>query len=153
VSDVERFAVGDHAGGRSLTVPPGGACGSLGHVVVRSGACTILTTRRVSVVLSTLAVAVILPAAAFALRSDDGLDYSEDYNAVKNVRICDNETDGNGAYSDYQRNGSGSTDRVYDGNGSAAGCGNTSSGNKIYRHKACEDIAVLPDSCGPWVYP
>jgi len=109
--------------------------------------------RRVAPVLASLVAAVMLPTAALAVRSYDGLDHSEDYNAVKHVRICDNETDGNGAYADYQRNGSGLTDRVDDGNGSAAGCGNTSAGNKIYRHKACEDIALLPDSCGPYVYP
>jgi len=100
------------------------------------------------------AIFALAPAVALGLRSYDGQDYSEDYNTVHNVRICDKESDGNGAYAKYQRNGSGSTDRVNDGNGSASGCGSTSYGNKIYRHEACEDIAFYPDHCDQgWVYP
>ena len=96
----------------------------------------------------------VVPASALALRSYDGDDYSEDYNSVSQVRICDNESDGNQAYAEYQRNGSGAVNRIYDGTGGEPGCSGTSTGPRIYRHQACEDVTAWPDHCDQgWVYP
>jgi hypothetical protein len=92
---------------------------------------------------------------AETLYSYDGYDYSFNYGSVGDAWMgtCDQESDGNGAYSNFQTSGSGSTFRLEDPNGSAAGCGYGGAYNAIYRHRTCEDIAFQPDSCGDYVYP
>ena len=89
-----------------------------------------------TLVAGVIAVGLAVPAAAVALRSYDGQDYSEDFNSVRQVRICDREADGNYAYANYLRTGSGTTFRITSpGSGS---CASTATGNRIYRHEACE---------------
>jgi hypothetical protein len=109
--------------------------------------------RPLQIVLLLAAIMLAVPSVAFALRSYDGDDYSEDWDSIRRVRICDNESDGNGAYTNYQTTGSGSTFRIEDQNGSSAGCTSSGLHVRIYRHQACEDVAAWPDHCGPYVYP
>ena len=42
--------------------------------------------------------------------------------------------------------------RVWDGNGSASGCGLTGQFTHIYSYNVCEEINNWPDSCGPRRY-
>jgi hypothetical protein len=107
----------------------------------------------VTFLVSLMIGAAVVPAAAFGLRSYDGNDYSEDYNYAKQVRICDMESDSNGAYAKYRPNGTTSDSRVDDSNGSQSGCTGTASFTHIYSHQACEDINLQPDHCGTRVYP
>jgi hypothetical protein len=108
---------------------------------------------RLALVISAVLAMGAVPSAAFGLRSYDGSDYSEDYDAVHRVRICDNETDGNGAYAKFRPNGTTSDSRIDDANGSQAGCTGSAYFSRIYSHQACEDISLLPDHWGVRVYP
>lgn len=99
-------------------------------------------------------VLAALPAYAFAhsIYSYDEYDYS--YNTYDHLRagICDQESDGNGAYVLFTVVNSYDTYRVNDANGSQPPCYLSSyfySG--IDAHRACENINNWPDHCGPWV--
>jgi hypothetical protein len=96
---------------------------------------------------------VAAPGTASALRSYQGNDFSEDYDNVHRVRICDNESDGNGAYVRFRPRGTTSDSQFQDSNGSRAGCTGSAYFGGIYRHKACEDVSLRPDYCGQYVYP
>ncbi|MFD5513236.1 hypothetical protein ACFWIB_36580 [Streptomyces sp. NPDC127051] len=91
---------------------------------------------RTSVVLSLAAVPLFLSATnAFAAGIHHGDDYG--YNVGNTVYACDNERDGNGVYVEYW--GEGSTHgQVWDGNGSAAGCGSASVPS-LWSFQVCED--------------
>jgi hypothetical protein len=102
---------------------------------------------------STVLTVVVAPSGALALRSYDGNDYSEDYDSVHRVRICDRETDSNGAYVKFRPNGTTSDSRFEDANGSQAGCTGSAWFTGIYSHVACEEVNLAPDHCGSRVYP
>lgn len=116
------------------------------------------SVRMRTVVTGTVCFLVILgaPAAlgAQGLFSYEGDDYSRDFNDIKNVRACDMEGDSHGVHADYQRQGSGTTQQVRDGNGANNGCENAgNSQNLITQHRAVEEINLSPDQFGPWRYP
>ena len=108
---------------------------------------------RMALALSAMLAMAAVPSVAFGLRSYDGSDYSEDYDSVRRVRICDHETDSNGAYAKFRPNGTTSDSRIDDANGSQAGCTGSALFSRIYSHQACEDISLQPDHCGVRVYP
>lgn len=112
-----------------------------------------MSHRRAGTVLCILGLALPIPGVAHAVRSYQGADYSEDFNAVTQVRICDNESDGRGAYVNYQITGTGSLLREDDPTGGQRGCGETGRLSRIYKHHACESINLRPDACGSYVYP
>jgi hypothetical protein len=93
-----------------------------------------------------------LPGLASALYSYEGSDYSYDFNNIRQVAICDGETDGHQAYVNYTVTGQSQILRVNDENGSVAGCASSGIYTRIYRHHACE-VLDGPDACGPYVYP
>ncbi|MGW4211383.1 hypothetical protein ACWEIJ_25545 [Lentzea sp. NPDC004789] len=54
------------------------------------------------------------------------------------VEACDMERDGNGVYGEFWYGSSGHT-YVWDGNGSAGGCGNQTLSSTVTRFRVCED--------------
>jgi hypothetical protein len=110
--------------------------------------------RSLALVLAAVTLLAAAPSAALGLTSYYGSNYSYDYNYRTAMAACDMETDGDGAYAKFVVNGSGSTLRLDDPNGSEAGCGYSSGWtNGIYSHQTCEDLAWQPDPCGNKVYP
>jgi len=92
--------------------------------------------------------------AALGLKSERGWGYSQDHNGRKQVKACDTKGDGHPVYAQFKRTGSGTTYYVEDNDGANNGCVSSgSSSNLIYQHRVGLEIAVLPDSYGPWVYP
>ena len=105
------------------------------------------------------------PTAALAVRSQFKGSYSEDYNARKAMRTCDNDPGGNHTYSEFEmraNNGTGSATqgRVTDRDGANNICASAAwnqpfpNGKPFYvvvvRHRTCEDIPFAPDKCGNW---
>jgi hypothetical protein len=74
-----------------------------------------------------------------------GSDYATVSANKKLLTVCDKEADGNGVYAVFEVF-DGPTDRVGDGNGSAAGCGTYNARNRIRWFQVCEDDAGQ-DSC------
>jgi hypothetical protein len=78
-----------------------------------------------------------------------GDDFSYTFDGNTRVAVCDAERDATRVYSGYRRYGSGNTNRVFDVNGSRAGCTGGNDGRVgIYKHTTCEDRRFLPDPCG-----
>lgn len=91
---------------------------------------------------------------AYALRSIQGSDYTEDFNGIKQLRVCDKESDGHGVRGDHVLNGSRSVYTIYDGNGANNACEESGVYPKtIYKHRAVEVVPMNNDAEGPWVYP
>ncbi len=97
-----------------------------------------------------LLAAAMLPGAVSASYSWYGANYSFDSSSWSYVWACDGESDGNGAYAKYDRNGA-SNQRVDDPNGSQTGCGGVGPFSPVYRHHICES-QFWSDPCGSWVY-
>jgi hypothetical protein len=101
-----------------------------------------------------VATAAMGAAPAMALTSYAGSDYSQDFNSVHQVRACDMESDSHGVHADFTVAGSGTIQQVRDGDGANNGCAATGAyTNKIYQHRAVEEINAAPDEFGPWKYP
>ncbi|GEM_PF-721039 len=93
--------------------------------------------------------------AATNLYSYKGANFSRDTNGTS-VMACDREADGRAVHADYKRLGSGTTQIIKDGDGSAVGtCAGTGTSTTypITQHRIVVEIPVLPDEQGPWRYP
>jgi|GEM_PF-4591098 len=122
---------------------------------MRSDLAGRLVVRAALWAVSTGMLATTFAGTAWALTSYDGDDYSFDWGwwGYGWVPVCDQETDGNGAYAPYQVVG-GWSGTIRDPDGSQPGCGWAGPYSTYpYKHRACEDVAFWPDHCGPWVYP
>lgn len=100
------------------------------------------------------ALALSAPIAASALSSYHDDDWAFDYNNRTAMFVCDQEVDGNTAYTKFVVNGSSSTLRLDDPDEDGPSCGDSGGWtNQIYSHQVCEDLNNWPDSCGSKVYP
>lgn len=115
----------------------------------------MLSSRKLIIVgASVFGIVASTPMSALAVFSYYGANYSFDYSQKTAITVCDNESDGDGAYVKFVVNGSGSTLQNSDPNGSSDGCGgSTGWSNGIFSHQTCEDQAWQPDPCGAKVYP
>lgn len=103
----------------------------------------------------TAAVAVTAVPAAFALYAYYGANYSYNFDNNTGVTVCDQETDGDGAYAQYGR-ANGQYNSVSDANGSQPGCSSGTHGqgiSQITYFRTCEDHAFASDPCGAYAYP
>jgi hypothetical protein len=92
--------------------------------------------------------------AASGLKSTAGQDYSQDHNAIQQVRACDEESDSHGVHADYTTIGSSINQQVRDGGGANNGCASTGVySQKIYKHRIVEEVNASPDEFGVWKYP
>ncbi|MDQ5819917.1 MAG: hypothetical protein M3540_00555 [Actinomycetota bacterium] len=102
-----------------------------------------------------MALTVVFAPSAFAhLYAYYGANYSFDFNNTTGVTICDQETDGDGAYVRYYRANS-QYNSVSDANGSQPGCSSSTNGqgiSPITQFRTCEDHAFASDGCGSWRY-
>lgn len=104
----------------------------------------------ITIVACTLA---LLSGTASAVTSYQGDDYSYDYNQQKYLAVCDQEDDGNFAYTIYVLYYDSTDYRLEDYQGSGDPCETDGPMySKIYGHKTCEDVPRLPDYCGEWAY-
>lgn len=97
--------------------------------------------------------AMIIGTPVFAATVYQGRDMAQTRDYNRQVRVCDRERDGNGAYTQFVVRG-GATGWRYDRNGSRYGC--TWTGrfyNGIYSHRVCERINNWPNRCSSYVYP
>lgn len=96
----------------------------------------------------------VAASAATGLISYEGSDYSYDWNSITQVMVCDQESDSNGVHADYLVIGSGTNQQVRDGDGGRNACASTGVySQKIYRHRAVEEVPLAPDQFGSWKYP
>jgi hypothetical protein len=106
-----------------------------------------------SVVVSCV-ILIVSSAAASAIVSYHGDDYSFDYNAKTYIKACDMESDGNEVKGNYDFNNSGdASGSVIDGDGNNGVCASKNTAGTIVRHRTCEAINFWPDSCGNWQAP
>jgi len=83
-------------------------------------------------------------------RSYYGANYSYTFDSNTGVTVCDQETDGDGAYSQYGR-ANGQYNTVSDANGIQPGCSSGTHGqgiSQITYFRTCEDHAFASDPCG-----
>lgn len=92
--------------------------------------------RTILAILFTLMMAA-MPLVAGAAIVYEGQDYAYN-NRQTNVVVCDMESDGNPAYTNYTRPGSGGVFKQSDPNGSQAGCGQTPNYGDILAYRVCE---------------
>ncbi|HEU6443726.1 MAG TPA: hypothetical protein VFL61_01575 [Gaiellaceae bacterium] len=108
-----------------------------------------------AVLAAVVALAVTMVPTAFAhLYAYYGANYSYDFDSTTGVTICDQETDGDGAYARYYRANS-QYNTVSDANGSQPGCSSSTHGqgiSQITQFRTCEDHAFAEDGCGAWRY-
>lgn len=105
-------------------------------------------------VIVTVAFLAMAPLAAFAGIIYEGSDWSDAYGggSVWYVEIHDGESDGNGAYAQFDTPSQGTNLRLNDPNGSTAGNGFAGPYIFVSRHKTCEDVSLLPDPCSSYHY-
>lgn len=109
--------------------------------------------RRVGVFACVAVFAMLLAAPVFAATVFQGNDMAQTRDYARQVRVCDRERDGNGAYTQFVVRG-GATGWRYDRNGANYGC--TWTGrfyNGIYSHNVCERVNWWPNRCSSYVYP
>lgn len=115
-----------------------------------------MTARRLVTAVAGLALAGVTFAptanAASGLTSYQGSDYSRDFNAIRQVRMCDWESDGNDTHADYYAIGDGNLHQVHTSTGYGDCEDSAVFTNQISRHRAVEEV-FGEDPKGPWVYP
>ena len=84
--------------------------------------------------------------AAFGHIQYQGYDYSYEWDNVQRMAVCDNERDGHGVYTNYDRYYS-SGHRIFDGNGASQPCGTSGEASFITGHQTCESVPYAPDYC------
>lgn len=106
--------------------------------------------RMATLLVAVMALALLVPGAAFGVLAGQGYDKSYTYNSNHNVGVCDGEADGRYVYSDFQAF-SGNWGSVGDANGSAFACGGSGYYTTgISRHNTCEVVNNWPDACSGW---
>lgn len=96
---------------------------------------------------------IVVATPAFAAYVQQGRDAAWTRDYTRRVVVCDRESDGNKAYTQFSIRG-GAKGWKYDKNGARWGCYITGRfHNKIYAHKVCERINWWPNRCSSYVYP
>jgi hypothetical protein len=80
-----------------------------------------------------------------------GDDYSQDFESVRRMRVCDRESDGRQVHSDFYMDGTTSRLQVTDSSGANNSCGVTGRLNRIRKHRVCEEIPARPDPCSSYL--
>lgn len=107
--------------------------------------------KKVAIMAPVAGWAMMLTGVASASNAYQGDDVSYGVSGNTRVQVCDKEADGYGVHADADSM-TGSSFRVDDQNGSAAGCNNTAYMGSISRHRTVEERPAWyqPDVKGDW---
>ncbi|QNE77354.1 hypothetical protein F0344_24620 [Streptomyces finlayi] len=88
-----------------------------------------------------------LGSTVYTYQGDDYAYIKSDHEAVG---VCDREIDGSSVYTNYYRSIDSDYRRVEETRGFGTCTSSGSSGNLVWKIRACENITALPDACSSW---